>query len=107
MRAVGRRSAKLNTLTDYVAQVRRIFLKRDGAIPVYIAASGPKASEAEDRIGNGAIVSGGTHPSLVSRAFEYIERGGRDENWPTSTLCSWPGCRSPTVGKRPSEMRLF
>lgn len=78
VRALGRRSAKLATLIDYVAQVRRICLEREVTIPVYIAASGPKALAAAGRIGDGAIVSVGTHPSLVSRALDYIERGARE-----------------------------
>jgi len=82
VRAAGLRPATLATLTEYVADLRRTWEARNVSIPIYIAASGPKALLAAGRLGDGAMVTVGTHPALVRRALAQIrqgaERAGRD-----------------------------
>jgi 5,10-methylenetetrahydromethanopterin reductase len=84
VRAVGLKPATLQTLTEYVADLRRAFQAQDVSIPIYIAASGPKALLAAGRLGDGAMVTVGTHPALVRRALATIRQGaeqaGRDSH---------------------------
>ena len=78
VRAAGLRPASLGTLADYVAELRRIWKARGVAIPITIAASGPKALHTAGKLGDGAMVTVGTHPALVRRALERITRGAED-----------------------------
>jgi 5,10-methylenetetrahydromethanopterin reductase len=82
VRAVGMKPATLGTLDAYVGDLRRIFASQGVTIPIYVAASGPKALLAAGRMGDGAMVTVGTHPALLRRALERIRQGaweaGRD-----------------------------
>ena len=82
VRAVGLKPATLAALTAYIVECRRTFAASGAAIPVYVAASGPRALETAGRIGDGAMVTVGTHPALVGRALRVIregaEKAGRD-----------------------------
>ena len=78
LRAQGMQPAPLATLVQYVDEVRRICAERKVDVPVYVAASGPKALYVAGRIADGAIVSVGTHPSLVKQAFGQIAKGAAE-----------------------------
>jgi len=82
VRAVGLKPATLSVLNDYVVECRRTFDVRGVSVPVYVAASGPRALATAGRIGDGAMVTVGTHPALVRRALATIRDGaqtaGRD-----------------------------
>jgi 5,10-methylenetetrahydromethanopterin reductase len=78
VRAVGLKPATLGTLEQYVTECRRVFEAQGVRIPVYIAASGPKALLAAGRIGDGAMVTVGTHPALLRRALERIHQGAKE-----------------------------
>ena len=76
--AVGMKPATLQTLADYVADLRRTFEAQHVSIPIYIAASGPRALLAAGRLGDGAMVTVGTHPALVRRALTSIRQGAEE-----------------------------
>ncbi|MSQ71949.1 MAG: LLM class flavin-dependent oxidoreductase [Betaproteobacteria bacterium] len=78
VRALGLKPAKFSVVIDYIAEVRRICADRGNRIPVYLAASGPKALMHAGRVADGAMVSVGTHPSLVRRALEHIAAGAQE-----------------------------
>jgi 5,10-methylenetetrahydromethanopterin reductase len=78
LRAQGLKPATLGTLVEYIAAVRRIFTERGARIPVYMAASGPQAMLTAGRVADGAIVSIGTHPSLIGLGLEQVARGARE-----------------------------
>ena len=78
VRAAGLRPATIAQLTDYVADLRRTFAARQVSVPVYIAASGPRTLLAAGRLGDGAMVTVGTHPALVRRALAQIRRGAEE-----------------------------
>ncbi len=82
VQAAGLKPARLEELTRYVGALRGVFQERNVSVPIYVAASGPRALVAAGRIGDGVIVTVGTHPVLVRRALELVGRGaaeaGRD-----------------------------
>ena len=78
VRAQGMKPAKFATVIEYIEQLRRIFAQRGVRIPVYLAASGPKALMHAGRLADGVLVSVGTHPSIIARAVEHIETGARE-----------------------------
>jgi 5,10-methylenetetrahydromethanopterin reductase len=78
VRAVGMKPATLGALADHVADVRRVFDAQRVSIPLYVAASGPRALLAAGRLGDGAMVTVGTHPALVRRAVATIGRGAEE-----------------------------
>ena len=78
VRAVGLSPAKLADTERYIADVRKSLEQRDISIPVYIAASGPKGLEMAGRIGDGAIVSIGTHPALLKQALRQVHKGAEE-----------------------------
>lgn len=78
LRALGLKPSTLAGLARYVEEVRGICRDRGVRVPVYVAASGPKALTLAGRIADGAIVSVGTHPSLVRRALERIAMGAAE-----------------------------
>jgi 5,10-methylenetetrahydromethanopterin reductase len=82
VRAAGLRPATIAQLTEHVGDLRRTFEARRMSIPIYIAASGPKMLLTAGRLGDGAMVTVGTHPALVRRALAQIRQGaeqaGRD-----------------------------
>jgi 5,10-methylenetetrahydromethanopterin reductase len=78
VRAQGMKPAKFSVVIEYIEEVRRICAERGAKIPVYLAASGPKALMHAGRIADGAMVSVGTHPALVRRAIEHIEVGAKE-----------------------------
>ena len=86
VRAVGMKPAALRTLSEYVADLRRVFADHDASIPVYVAASGPRALLTAGRIGDGAMVTVGTHPALVRRACAQIAEGAREAGRDPSVL---------------------
>ena len=78
VRAAGLKPATLGALASYVAEVRATFRAHGTSIPVFIAASGPRALLAAGRLGDGAMVTVGTHPALVRRALASIRRGAEE-----------------------------
>jgi len=78
VRAAGLKPARLQELIAYVASLRSSLQQRDVSIPIYVAASGPGTLITAGQIGDGAMVTVGTHPVLVRRALQYIERGARE-----------------------------
>ena len=80
--AAGLRPATVAQLAEYVGELRRTFEARQVRVPIYIAASGPKTLLAAGRLGDGAMVTVGTHPALIRRALAQIRQGaehaGRD-----------------------------
>jgi len=78
VRAVGMKPASLGALEQYVTELRRIFHAQGVTIPIYIAASGPKALLAAGRLGDGAMVTVGTHPALLRRALDRIHQGAKE-----------------------------
>ena len=78
VRAAGLSPAKLADMERYVADVRAALAQRDISIPVYIAASGPKGLELAGRIGDGAIVSIGAHPALLTMALRQVRKGAEE-----------------------------
>jgi 5,10-methylenetetrahydromethanopterin reductase len=78
VRAVGLAPAKLADMETYIAEVRKGLEQRDISLPVYIAASGPKGLEMAGRIGDGAIVSIGTHPALLKQALRQVHKGAEE-----------------------------
>jgi len=82
VRAAGLKPARLQELTIYLESLRSIFRQRNVSIPIYVAASGLRTLLTAGQVGDGAMVTVGTHPVLVRRALQYIERGateaGRD-----------------------------
>jgi 5,10-methylenetetrahydromethanopterin reductase len=78
VRAAGLRPARLQELSAYLTALRRTFEERGVSIPIYVAASGPRALVTAGQVGDGAMVTVGTHPVLVRRALQYIARGGQE-----------------------------
>ena len=82
VRAAGLRPATVAQLTEYVGDLRRTFEARQVPVPIYVAASGPKTLLAAGRLGDGAMVTVGTHPALIRRAVAQVrlgaEQAGRD-----------------------------
>ena len=78
VRAAGLKPARLQDLTAYLESLRSTFQQRNVSIPIYVAASGPRTLLTAGRVGDGAMVTVGTHPVLVRRALEYIERGAKE-----------------------------
>lgn len=50
------------------------------AVPVLIAASGPRTSRLAGRIADGAILLQGVAPDLVARSLEWVAMGNRDRS---------------------------
>jgi 5,10-methylenetetrahydromethanopterin reductase len=78
MRAQGMKPASIASLAGYIAEVRRMLADRGASIPIYMAASGPRALAAAGRIADGVLVSVGTHPSLVRQAIDQIALGAAE-----------------------------
>lgn len=82
VRAAGLRPATVAQLTAYVGELRRTFEARQVPVPIYVAASGPRTLLAAGRLGDGAMVTVGTHPALIRLALAQIREGaeqaGRD-----------------------------
>ena len=78
LRALGLKPAKISTLIEYIEEIRRVCAERSTPVPIYMAASGPKALEAAGRIADGVLISVGTHPSLVRQALERVDQGARE-----------------------------
>lgn len=78
VRAAGLKPARLQELTNYIDSLRSTFQQRNISIPIYVAASGPRTLITAGQTGDGAMVTVGTHPALVRRALEYIERGAKE-----------------------------
>jgi 5,10-methylenetetrahydromethanopterin reductase len=95
---LGLRPAKLSRLGDYITTVRELMDGQEaewdgglarvgaaaGAVPLYLAAGGPKTLELAGRVADGAIVAMGLTAEAVNAAYEAISRGaegsGRDPN---------------------------
>ena len=117
LRALGLVPATFKTLTGYVSAVREIFAERGIRIPVYMAASGPRALTTAARVADGVILSIGTHPALVRRALDRIALAAKDAGRDPSTLDvvvlaglaiadTWQDARrdaSPSVARRAKD----
>ncbi len=57
---------------------RLAWLDRPGAIPIYVAGSGPKMLQAAGRLGEGAIMYVGTAPEILRAGLEHVEAGARE-----------------------------
>lgn len=95
LRTIGMRGAKLAELETYIASVRSllnaeavrfapdvegrlVWLDKPAAIPIYTAASGPKATRLAGRIADGAILLQGVAPELLSRAITWLDDGAAE-----------------------------
>jgi 5,10-methylenetetrahydromethanopterin reductase len=78
VRAQGGKPAKFAAVIEYIDHMRRIFAERGTKVPIYLAASGPKALAHAGRVADGALVSVGCHPSVIKRALDHIEAGARE-----------------------------
>ncbi|MPZ35497.1 MAG: LLM class flavin-dependent oxidoreductase [Rhodospirillales bacterium] len=78
VRAQGLKPATIAAVTEYIAELRRLFAVRGASMPIYLAASGPKALAAAGRVADGALISVGTHPSLVRQALDQVARGAAE-----------------------------
>ena len=91
---IGLRGVKLSRLQSAIADLRALLaghavvdsttgarfsidylVDRPVAVPVYIAASGPKALATAGRVADGVILLTGTAPEFVAEALTHVERG--------------------------------
>lgn len=77
VQAAGLPPATRKDLTEYVTAVRRILDDSGQDVPVYVAASGPRSLATAGEIGDGVIISVGTHPALIRNAVERIAIGAQ------------------------------
>lgn len=98
---IGRKPVSLNTLETRIREFRTLTTgdtvddtetgahydlsylpENPPVIPVYVAASGPKALRAAGRVADGVILLVGTAPEFITEALEYVREGaeqaGRD-----------------------------
>lgn len=63
-------------------------------VPVYLAASGPRALELAGRVADGVVVQAGAHPALVRHALERVQAGSdaADRAPEAVALCARVGC---------------
>lgn len=89
LETLGKRPARLSELEHAVDILRRLILGQtvelDGtsirlthaygkAVPVYLAASGPRMIDLAGRLADGVILLVGTDPSLIRQAIDRLER---------------------------------
>jgi 5,10-methylenetetrahydromethanopterin reductase len=104
---IGMRVAKVDTLVDTVATIRRLWsgealtgqhgphrynnaqlTKPAPGIPVHFAASGPRTLQAAGAHADGAIVLAGLFPEGLDFALEHLERGrAAGDGRPFTTTC--------------------
>lgn len=77
VRALGGKPARFAALLEYIEGIRRICAERGTFVPIYMAASGPRALETAGRIADGVLISVGTHPSLIRQALALVAEGAR------------------------------
>jgi 5,10-methylenetetrahydromethanopterin reductase len=98
LREIGERPSSRQLVADTVVQCRRLlagetvtwrgerfaleearlrYYTRRRAIPIYVAATGPKMLELAGEVGDGAFVHVGAHPKTVAFAQERIRDGAR------------------------------
>jgi 5,10-methylenetetrahydromethanopterin reductase len=77
VKAVGLRPAKVDELRQFVDNFRTATAKVGCEVPVVVAASGPRALSLAGEIGDGVLLSVGTHPALIRQALEQVEVGAR------------------------------
>jgi len=95
--AIGLRGARLSRLQSTIADLRTLLsggsvldaptgarfgidylTDRPVSVPVYVAASGPKALATAGRIADGVILLTGTAPEFVAEALSHVERGAAE-----------------------------
>jgi len=104
--AVGRSSAKLEQLKEYVVAVKALLagkeatyqgrsirphweLDSDVEIPIYIAVAGPKALRMGAAIADGLIVSMGYAPENIESVHRLVEQGCADADRDPAELELW------------------
>lgn len=101
--AVGIRPTATSAMADVVPQARALLagesVALDGrtarvvwsrrALPVYIAASGPKALQIGGRVADGVFVHMGHFPDVVEDSLAYVRRGAEEGGRDWRTLDLW------------------
>lgn len=89
VRTLGLRPARLDELEEVVGVLRSLWERKpvkhrgteirmswpEGGVPIYVAASGPRALELAGRVADGVLFQAGSHPQLVDFALRHIRKG--------------------------------
>ena len=100
---IGLKGASVAQIEEYVATVRKLYQQHEvdfqgrnvrlawtkRAVPVYMAASGPKGLRAAGRSADGVIVGTGVLPEVVSDALSHIEAGAKEAGRKLADLDIW------------------
>lgn len=104
VRTLGLRPARLAELEEFVAALRRAALPWAArAVPVWLAASGPRALELGGRIGDGVLFQVGSDPAVVRWALERIATAGR----PVRKLLRLACAVADDAGRARSDVRGY
>jgi 5,10-methylenetetrahydromethanopterin reductase len=79
---------------------------RDGDIPVYMAASGPKALALAGEVADGVIVAAGVAPALVERALAHVRVGAERSGRRLEDLDVWLAAHTAVTPDEPAAARL-
>lgn len=85
---VGRRPASSTTLREGMARIRAL-LDRDRRVPVYAAASGPRALQAAGAAADGAFVNYGLGAAETAHARAQLAEGARQAGRDATALDTW------------------
>lgn len=100
---VGLRPAKLSTLEAYIRTLRDLWQKGEAtydgrtvrlvwpkrAVPIYMAAEGPRSLRLAGQIADGVIIGMGLTPEIVQGALGYLEDGLRDAGRSLDDIDVW------------------
>ena len=100
---LGLRPAKMAQMREYILALRELFAKHETvyqgrtirltwptrAVPIYIAAEGPKTLHMAGQIADGVVVGIGLTPELIKDALGYIRAGAREAGRDPSTIDVW------------------
>ncbi|MEE9198416.1 MAG: LLM class flavin-dependent oxidoreductase, partial [Dehalococcoidia bacterium] len=92
VRTIGYRPAKIRELEEYVGVLRGLlnnekvrfegdvegkitWMKKPSQIPIYVAGSGPRITQAAGRIADGVILHHGLRPSQIERGLGQVRDG--------------------------------
>jgi 5,10-methylenetetrahydromethanopterin reductase len=100
---IGRRPASLAELREYAETVRALLTTgtatyhgapatltwKRAAVPLYLAASGPKTLRLAGQIADGVVVRTGIAPQIVRDSIAQVEAGAREVGRDPATLDLW------------------
>jgi len=109
---LAERPATLAGLRAYIETVRSLHTTGEGtwhgrparltwvkrAIPIYLAAEGPRTLELAGEIADGVIVNVGLEPSLVRDAVAHVHAGARRAGRDPATIDLWTMVRANVTG---------